>query len=279
MSFEDIRNELRAFWLPKIGAGPAELLTGLARPSFGFTATTEPNATGQCRFGGPALLEPGTAWPHYKDRPLSLFAIVDTDALAEFCAPEVPEDTGLLNFFILDCDSELLPEPFWDGRYPDAVAVIPARTELAVPVEPIPLATPFMSEPWQVTAELLLPFTYSFSHVYNLVKRDPGDEYPDFDLLDDIEEIMRFDEEWQGNPCLSGGGDRAFGWPDYPTGNTPLMPDDDYSHPLRYRQLLQLTGNDQWRIGGDGGWFHVMIPDAALKAGDFSQAFSAPGHW
>ncbi|MGH8880239.1 MAG: hypothetical protein ACRD0P_23280, partial [Stackebrandtia sp.] len=48
---------------------------------------------------------------------------------------------------------------------------------------PPPLATPFAPIPWRATAELLLPDTFSFSHAFNVIKRDPEAEYPDFDLL------------------------------------------------------------------------------------------------
>ncbi|WP_125615614.1 hypothetical protein [Actinomadura sp. WAC 06369] len=35
-----------------------------------------------CRFGGRAMLDPGTAWPECGGVPLSLFAVLDLDVLA-----------------------------------------------------------------------------------------------------------------------------------------------------------------------------------------------------
>ncbi len=46
-----------------------------------------------------------------------------------------------------------------------------------------------------------------------------------------------------------------------------------------YQHLLQLSGQDEWWIGGDGGWMHWSIPADALRAGDFSQAIPAPDIW
>ncbi|MEU1623624.1 hypothetical protein ABZ479_40870 [Streptomyces sp. NPDC005722] len=46
--------------------------------------------------------------------------------------------------------------------------------------------------------------------------------------------------------------------------------------PNDYHHLLQLTGNDQWYMGGDGGTLHWAMPTAALHVGDFSQAIPTP---
>ncbi|MEU6711670.1 DUF1963 domain-containing protein [Nonomuraea sp. NPDC046802] len=70
----------------------------MARPEFGLTAAQEGRPpTGRCRFGGSALLEPGTSWPDFNGIPLSLFVVLDTD--------ELPVRPGLLNFFYLSGDA------------------------------------------------------------------------------------------------------------------------------------------------------------------------------
>lgn len=62
----------------------------------------------------------------------------------------------------------------------------------------------------------------------------------------------------------------AFGWAEFPTGNAAWFPKGE--SPDDYHHLLQFSGNDQWRIEGEGGWMHFSMPTEALKAGDFSRA-------
>jgi hypothetical protein len=59
---------------------------------------------GRCRLGGPALLDPGTAWPQASGFPLSLHAILnavlDVGALVGWLGNALPTlCPGLLNFF------------------------------------------------------------------------------------------------------------------------------------------------------------------------------------
>ncbi|MGG7569719.1 hypothetical protein [Streptomyces sirii] len=46
-----------------------------------------------------------------------------------------------------------------------------------------------------------------------------------------------------------------------------------------YHHLLQLSGQDEWYLGGDGGWMHWSIPTDALRAGDFGRAIPTPDIW
>jgi Domain of unknown function (DUF1963) len=133
----------------------------MARPGFRLDRPAPgAEATGRCRLGGPALLEPGTPWPERSGVPLSLYAVLDTDALAPWLGAELPVRPGLLNFFHLDPDL-----PYEVCRAPDmltsgASRVIPAGPSRATetpaparryPAVPVPAAAVTMlPDSWDV---------------------------------------------------------------------------------------------------------------------------------
>lgn len=57
-----------------------------------------PSTGGRTRLGGVPLLDPGTRWPTWNGRPLSLLAVVDCAEVTAFGAVDLPR-TGHLNFF------------------------------------------------------------------------------------------------------------------------------------------------------------------------------------
>src|ERR1044072_2783807 len=97
---------LRDFCAERLGADLADRFVRLARPGFALTEAGPGEAAGHSRFGGRAMLEPGTEWPTCDGFPLSLLAVLDTDALAPWLGDILPAGTGLLNFFSLASDSE-----------------------------------------------------------------------------------------------------------------------------------------------------------------------------
>src|SRR5690348_13988607 len=105
---ESTRSALRDFCAKRLGPEVAARYVDLARPGFALTEAENPGeAAGLSRFGGRAMLEPGTPWPTCDGFPLSLIAVLDTDALGPWLGDVLPASgAGLLNFFYLDAESE-----------------------------------------------------------------------------------------------------------------------------------------------------------------------------
>jgi uncharacterized protein YwqG len=268
MDYQKTLAEVRNFYTERLGENIAGQLIELARPAFALTAAEPGEATGQCRFGGRPLLEPGTDWPMCEDLPLSLVAVLDTDALAPWLGDLAPPSTGLLNFFYLDSDSKLSDPQAMDldlklpTHDPRKSAVIPAAPSRAVKVTPPARTSVFEPEPWTAEPVIALPDLMS----------DPA--------MERIESGFYIDhqiEDWEQLPAGVTSEDVAFGWPKFPTGSSPYFPDGE--DPNHYHHLLQFSGNDQWRIEGDGGWMHFSIPTEALREGDFSRAIHTHDWW
>jgi len=282
MDYQKALAEVRDFYADRLGENIAGQLIELARPGFALTAAEPDQATGQCRFGGRPLLEPGTAWPMCEGTPLSLVGVLDTDALAPWLGGLVPPGAGLLNFFYLDSDSKLNDpqamelELKLDAHDPRKSAVIPAAPSRAVEATPPARASVFEPEAWTAAPAIALL----------CLERDPALEQIDLGTAPDkfasempSDYIDRHIEtwEWEQIPARVTSDDVAFGWPEFPTGNSPWFPDGE--DPNLYHHLLQFSGNDQWRLEGEGGWMHFSIPTEALRKGDFSQAIHIHDWW
>lgn len=275
---------VRDFCAEQVGAEVAAQIVELARPGFALTPAGPGQAVGNSRFGGGALLEPGTPWPTCDGFPLSLHAVLDTDPLAPWLDGLFPPGTGVLNFFYLDVQTGQSHPDAW-GLYDTygfrteraLGCVLAARSAHAVEVEPPARASVFEPIPWAAAYGLLLP--HAFDPVWQSV--DFGAELDEktcggsFVFLDEI--FPRWSDRPPGVIESPGPGDPvdlAFGRHQGTTSNGPNLPSgadaNDYHH------LLQLTGNDQWYMGGDGGTLHWAIPTAALHVGDFSQATPTP---
>ncbi|WP_326808087.1 MULTISPECIES: DUF1963 domain-containing protein [unclassified Streptomyces] len=277
MDHDGMPSALREVCAERLGADLAARCLTLARPGFALTEARPGQAAGHSRFGGLALLEPGTPWPSCEGFPLSLLAVLDTDALHPWLGGLVPVGTGLLNFFALDSDSELSDpaalELSVQAGYDDPRCgrVIAARADAAVETEPPARASDFTPTPWTATPGFVLPDTWD----------------PAWDTLDpgpDVEGIGRAmlgmhvrNQLAEGPPppgLLDAEGHLAFGRPLFPTGSSPVLPDDE--DPNTYHHLLQLDSQNEWYIGGDGGCMHWSIPTEALRDGDFTRAIPTP---
>ncbi|WP_281250154.1 DUF1963 domain-containing protein [Nonomuraea jiangxiensis] len=211
-----------------------------------------------------------------------MFAVLDTDALAPWLGDLLPADTGLLNFFYLDSDSETCDPAAADlaGRFriyaPQMGAVVAARSGHAVETDPPARSGVFAPVAWAASPGFAFPDT--FDPAWWAIDVEPG---ADGDLVVDyvIEytNMSNLDSDWPERPGALYGRDAAFGWPIFPTGSSPLLPGKD--DPNRYHHLLQLSDEHEWRIGGDGGWMHWSIPTDALRTGDFSRAIPTPDIW
>jgi hypothetical protein len=132
MEFDDPAG-MRRICAERLGEEAGQQFAAMARRSFRLEpATADTETTGQCRLGGPALLEPGTAWPELDGVPLSLHAVLDTDSLAPWLGDELPTRPGLLNFFYLDPDVPYEEYRTLNASGPQVCRVIPADPARAV---------------------------------------------------------------------------------------------------------------------------------------------------
>ncbi|WP_432252455.1 DUF1963 domain-containing protein [Streptomyces sp. HNM1019] len=266
---------LHDFCAERLGAPSAARLVRLARPGFELTQAGPGEAAGHSRFGGRAMLEPGTPWPDCEGTPLSLLAVLDTDALAPWLDDLLPAGTGLLNFFALDSTSERAdPAAFelslqLDLNDPRLVAVVPARSAHAAEADAPARSSVFEPVPWSAAPGFAFPDAWD--PAWGTV--DLGSVVDDMPLYD----ITALLPGWPEQPYALHADDLAFGWPLFPTGSSPMLPDGEESS--HYQHLLQLSGQDEWWIGGDSGWMHWSIPTGALRGGDFSRTVPTPDIW
>lgn len=275
---------LRDFCAEQVDAEVTARIVELARPGFALTPAGPGEAAGNSRFGGRALLEPGMRWPTCEGFPMSLHAVLDTDPLAPWLDSLFPPGTGLLNFFYLDTQTEQTHPDAWGpyekygfGAERALGCVLAARSAHAVEVDPPVRAGVFEPIPWAATYGLLLP--HAFDPVWGTVDLGPElDEKTCGGSFVFLEEIFpRWSDRPPGVTGPPGPGDRvdlAFGRHQGTTGNGPNLPAG--ADPNDFHHLLQLTGNDQWHMGGDGGTLHWAMSTAALHVGDFGQAVPTP---
>ncbi|WP_424886978.1 DUF1963 domain-containing protein [Streptomyces sp. XH2] len=243
----------------RLGEKAGRQFAAMARLGFRLTAPTDDApAAGRSRLGGPALLEPGTPWPEIDGVPLSLHAVLDTDALAARLGNELPTRPGLLNFFYLDPDVPYEEYRKLDASKPEACRVLPADPARAVETAAPGPARSYPPRPVHAAETIMLPDCW-----------DVQDDDVEFDT----------DEHW-GAPSLilsklgdldgnTAGSHCAFGWPDTSYGSGVSY--RDAGGPVVH--LLQLAEDEDLGWGwGDAGTMYFTIPAKAFAAGDFSKA-------
>lgn len=261
MDFDDEAG-MRRTVIERLGERAGPQLAAMARRGFRLDRPGEdaPPA-GRCRLGGPALLEPGTSWPHLDGVPLSLHAVLDTDALVGWLGTELPTRPGLLNFFQLDPDLPYEQYQRLDHASPAACRVIPADPASAVEtVAPEP-ARSFPAVPVAAVRRTALPDCWDLEEGDIEYDRSEhwGVESIYFGALDDLD----------GNTA---GRHYAFGWPD--TSYTMKVTGRDADGPAVH--LLQLAGDAELGWGwGDAGTNYFTIPAKAFAAGDYSKAVTS----
>ncbi|MFF4705333.1 DUF1963 domain-containing protein [Streptomyces sp. NPDC001288] len=224
----------------------------LLRPAGGI------RATGRCRLGGPALLDPETCWPEQGGVPLSLHAVLDTAALAGRPGDEQLAPPRLLNFFYLDPDLPYEDRRRLDLSGPGTCRVLPADPARAVETAAPEPARSYPPVPVHAAAAAMLPDCW-----------DVEDEDVEFDgdrywgaaalILDEMGDL---DGNTAGTHC-------AFGWPD--TSYTLKVSSRDADGPAVH--LLQLAEDAELGWGwADAGTLYFTIPARAFAAGDFRQA-------
>ncbi|MFC7329714.1 DUF1963 domain-containing protein [Marinactinospora rubrisoli] len=276
MHHQDSAAGIRRTCVDVFGERLGPQIAALARPGFPLIpARDDRPPVGRCRLGGPALLEPGTPWPDHKGVPLNLLAVLDTDALAPWLAHEdLPVRPGLLNFF---------HQYEADGALGYSIArgagrVIPADPHLAAPVPAPEEVTAFAAVALHARPAITLP--QMLGHTCDPVLADL-----------DFGDLTGAGPEWKGDPAdhvarilgpvyglLDGAGapyvddrphlclDQAFGWMPF------LNPRWLHTHSGKgHRHLLTLSSNETWQWAHGDGHLHFMIPEEALRAGDFSQ--------
>lgn len=258
MQFDD-HDGLSRICAERLGEKAGRQFAAMARRGFRLIRSTgSVQATGRCRLGGPALLEPETSWPEHSGVPLSLHAVLDTDALAAWLGDELPVRPGLLNFFFLDPDL-----PYEEYRKLDLYGsgvcrVIPADPARAVETAVPEPARSYPAMPVHAAEVTMLPDCW-----------DVEDTDLDFDREQHwgaasliLSEMGDLDGNTAGSHC-------AFGWPDTSHTLQVSSRDDDGCAV----HLLQLAEDTDLGWGwGDAGTLYYTIPVKALAAGDFREA-------
>ncbi|MGW1379422.1 DUF1963 domain-containing protein [Streptomyces sp. NPDC002446] len=163
MDPETTLSTLRDFCAERLGAELAARVVRLARPGFALTEAGPGEAAGHSRFGGRAILEPATPWPTCEGFPLSLLAVLDTDALAPWLGDLLPAGTGLLNFFSLDSDSEQRDPALaltFDSDDAQVGRVIAARSAYALDTNPPARSSVFAPVAWAASPGFSFPDTW-----------------------------------------------------------------------------------------------------------------------
>ncbi|MFD8589920.1 DUF1963 domain-containing protein [Streptomyces sp. NPDC059637] len=258
MHFEDPA-DLNRVCTERLGEKAGRQFAAMARRGFRLVRTAGgARATGRCRLGGPALLEPETRWPEHSGVPLSLHAVLDTDALAAWLGDELPVRPGPLNFFHLDPDLPYEEYRKLDMLSSEAWRVIPADSARAVETTAPEPARSYPAAPVHAAEAVMLPDCW-----------DVEDADVEFDR----------DRHWGASSLILGamgdldgntaGSHCAFGWPD--TSYTLKVSSRDADGPAVH--LLQLAEDTELGWGwGDAGTLYFTIPAKALATGDFSKA-------
>ncbi|GLW73973.1 hypothetical protein Kpho02_62710 [Kitasatospora phosalacinea] len=248
----------------RLGERAGAQFAAMARRGFRLeTATDGAPATGRCRLGGPALLDPETPWPALDGVPLSLLAVLDTDALAPWLGAELPTRPGLLNFFQLDPDVSYEEYRKLDTSSPEMYRVVPADPARAVEVPAPAPARSYPARPVHAAASTMLPDCWDVAD--DDLEYDTDRHWGAASLV--LDTMDGFDGNTAGKHC-------AFGWPDTSYGSSVTYRDADGPHV----HLLQLAADEElgW-AWGDAGTLYFTVPAKAFAAGDYDRA-DAQGH-
>ncbi|HEX2314131.1 MAG TPA: DUF1963 domain-containing protein [Thermomonospora sp.] len=255
----------------------------------GFALEPDTASTAGCRLGGPALLDPGTAWPEFAGVPLTLIAVLDLAAFVPLIGNELPEnaDGMLLNLFHCGPNTHLYDHAWGRVRDPLEWRVIPAArgraTERAAPAPAVRF------RPFPVRAVPVLTFPDVDEPVVDDLLDGPRSDR--FDVTAWQDRVSRY-QVWAKE--LPGHEHQAFGWPAVvhgsptaqgrrqrverdPASGAAVPPDDAWRLLLRVGSDGRILTEDgeRWWQWADMGALYYVIPGAALRAGDLSQAEAA----
>jgi hypothetical protein len=230
------------------------------------------------RFGGLPLMPVDVGWPHFRNSPLSLLAVLDTAALRA-CDPDLPlpEHDTLLNFFYDMRQATMWPDgPASKGRW----RVIAADPRSAMLREPPAGALTFPA--WPVSGRQVLTLPGWQEDVFSLGHGDvdsPGTR----NLLAALD---AFDEMAFGDTARHQFG----GWPylvqaplwaecSLHAAGIPALTRDAEQHPsfiamlersADWRLLLQLDSDRSmgWSWG-ENGFLYYAVRDEDLRRGNF----------
>ena len=256
MQFDDPVS-MHRICIERLGEKAGRQFVAMARRGFQLEPPTdESQATGRCRLGGPALLEPGTPWPELDGFPLSLHAVLDTDALAPWLGDQLPTRPGLLNFFYLDPDVPYEKYEHLDLS-PEAGCVITADPARAVETAAPEPAQSYPTTPVHATEVTMLPDGWDVEN--DDVEFDSSEHWGAPSLI--LNEMRDLDASTAGSHCV-------FGWPD--TSYASPVTNRDADGPAIH--LLQLAEDAELGWGwGDAGTMYFTIPMQAFAEGDFSK--------
>jgi hypothetical protein len=253
---------LREHCVNELGDLVGAQLAALARPAFEVSPARAGEGVvegagegvvegaGRWMFGGPALLAPGTPWPHFGGLPLSSLAVLDLRTGAGWLDVRLPEPLGLLSLFILDPDLDYEQTKDLDYDDPRWLRAVPVDPATAIEVPAPPPARSYEPTPVYARRIFLLPDEWGDEVARIDLGEGGGNRYPGMV----VGEACR---AWNGQF-----GDVAFGWPQWELGPAP-------GHRGDWVPILKIS--DQVFPACPWPTLYFSIPADALRAGDFGQ--------
>ncbi|MCO6005154.1 YwqG family protein [Actinoallomurus purpureus] len=284
MDLEEALDELRALCVEHLGEHVGTQLAALAEPASALIPATNGSPPGRSRLGGPALLDPGTAWPEYEGYPLSLLAVIDTAQLGPWAGASLPGPPSLLNFFFLEIfdldDPEVQPylAALPGLGNPLTCRIVPADPAYAAEVHGPARAISFSSIPLDTAPGITLP-DFTDDPALNGLDLGPHAAEGIYGAMPGLFVEERFGPAWADytsrQPLYDDRSHQCFGWPTLGGGSclqTSMRPEEEFTHILE----LSSTREFEW---GDGGSLHFVSPSRPLRDGDFSHVVADSSNW
>lgn len=282
-SLEESWRRLRALGSQHLGQELGERVVSLARPAIRLVpGSGNGSAGGPSRLGGNPVLAPGTGWPTWADKPLSLLAVIDLAEVARLDDGGWLPTSGWLNFFY-----EAEEQQAWgfDPAHADGWRVVHTGAD-GIEAPPVAGALAFPAHAVQLSRIVTLP-GWDEEIVADLSRAEHT-------------RLAALDEEWRNHMGL--GGEWPSGEPHHQLGGWPRLVQGPFwleaqlaSHGIyvgdlegyrdgraavlrdgasSWRLLLQLDTDDTlgWMWGDVGRLFYAIREDD-LTARDFTRSW------
>lgn len=256
----------------------------LARASVRLAAAdaTQETTLGGSRLGGAPDLPPETAWPHWRERPLTFLLQLDLAEVAPLLADGGGDAVGLPREGVLACFAAESPPDGFADEHAGACAVVAAAP-------PPPGSEPAYGRPALLTRELMLPRCWAAPVTALALDADEAEAWTTLRRrLAELQGIVPADED-----RVHEAPHRLLGYPDERSGAMPLACASlaaglDATRPplktapggaeldaeaLRWRLVLQLSLDDRigWRWGDRRQRLYVWAHEDDLAAGELSR--------
>ncbi len=238
-------------------------------------------SVGDSRIGGLPDLPRGMKWPWIEDRPLVFLAQLDLDEVTLLDDEGILPRTGFLWFFYDALEYKSPDDATWRGgarvlyRDVERAELVPAT----LPEHP-KMPAPFPALALTLESERVLPSLET--PFFTLLDPSPEAQhgfgtfswhYDETDPERPIHRLLGYATPLQGDPYLEvqahAIGEKFENWDDAGERERGIRRDA-----TRWRLLLQIDSEpDNSLLHQDGGYYYFFIPEEALRAGRFEEAW------